>query len=323
MAVRRTADGVSHPGRISPVYKRTGRTVPGGSSLRFIRGPGEPSRVVHIRKPGNSGGSILRLIITDIKIKMINTNRVNRHSPHKHILKIILLAITALAFLTVFSFFVYVSAYYHADDSGSVAEALTSGEAVAVEKTDYGWFFDGPSGENLLVFYPGAKVEETAYAPFLHLLAERGMDACLVKMPFHLAIFGANRANDLIARHDYANWYIGGHSLGGAMAANYAAKHPDKIEGLVLLAAYSSKPLPEDLSVLSVYGSEDGVLNRNKYEENKANLPADYQEIEIAGGNHAQFGSYGKQRGDGTASISAEEQQKATVDAILSFWEAE
>ena len=157
-------------------------------------------------------------------------------------------------------------------------------------------------------------------------------------LPQRLAIFGIERATEVFteklpdpsdytvwtqARERYGHFYIGGHSLGGAMAANYAAKHPDKIEGLVLLAAYSSKPLPEDLSVLSVYGSEDGVLNRNKYEENKANLPADYQEIEIAGGNHAQFGNYGKQRGDGTASISAQEQQKATVDAILSFWEAE
>ncbi|MBQ2147705.1 MAG: alpha/beta fold hydrolase, partial [Firmicutes bacterium] len=181
-------------------------------------------------------------------------------------------------------------------------------------------------------------VEETAYAPMLRKLAEEGMDVYLVAMPQRLAFFGIQRATEVFteklvdpddltvwtqARERYGHFYIGGHSLGGAMAANYAAKHPDKIEGLVLLAAYSSKPLPEDLSVLSVYGSEDGVLNRNKYEENRANLPADYQEIEIAGGNHAQFGSYGKQRGDGAASISAEEQQKATVDAILSFWEAE
>lgn len=325
MAVRRTADGVSHPGRISPVYKRTGRTVPGGSSLRFIRGPGEPSRVVHIRKPGNSGGSILRLIITDIKIKMINTNRVNRHSPHKHILKIILLAITALAILTVFSFFVYVSAYYHADDSGSVAEALVSDEAVAVEKTEYGWFFDGPSGENLLVFYPGAKVEETAYAPFLHLLAERGMDVCLVKMPFHLAVFGVDRAEAVLEDPAYAGYrrrYVGGHSLGGAMAASFAASHMDlafPLDGVILCAAYPAVRLEEPLRELVLYGSEDGVLNMDALRKADDYAPADHTEYVIRGGNHAQFGDYGIQKGDGEAVISARDQQEEAVEVILQF----
>ena len=230
-------------------------------------------------------------------------------------------------------FFFYTEHYYHAD--AQARAALQSGDGVAVSQAALGYLFDGPGTEDFLIFYPGAKVEETAYAPMLHKLAEEGMDAYLVAMPQRLALFGIERATEVFteklvdpddltvwtqARERYGHFYIGGHSLGGAMAANYAAKHPDKIEGLVLLAAYSSKPLPEDLSVLSVYGSEDGVLNRNKYEENKANLPADYQEIEIAGGNHAQFGSYGKQRGDGAASISAEEQQKATVDAILDVW---
>ena len=83
-------------------------------------------------------------------------------------------------------FFVYAGTYYHADPSA--AEALESDDRVTVAKTEYGWMFDGPSEEDVLVFYPGAKVEETAYAPLLHLLAGRGIDVCMVKMPFRLAV---------------------------------------------------------------------------------------------------------------------------------------
>ena len=233
-------------------------------------------------------------------------------------------------------FFFYTEHYYHAD--AQARAALQSGDGVAVSQAALGYLFDGPGAEDLLIFYPGAKVEETAYAPMLRKLAEEGMDVYLVAMPQRLAFFGIQRATEVFteklvdpddltvwtqARERYDHFYIGGHSLGGAMAARYAAEHPDKLEGLLLLAAYADREIPDELSLLSIYGSEDGVLNREKYEENKGNFPADYQEIEIAGGNHAQFGNYGKQRGDGAASISAEEQQKATVDAILSFWEAE
>ena len=83
------------------------------------------------------------------------------------------------------------------------------------------------------MFYPGAKVEETAYAPLLRAIAEAGMDACLVKMPFRLAIFGVDRADRVMAAHDYERWYIGGHSLGGAMAARYAAGHASRLAGVV------------------------------------------------------------------------------------------
>ena len=49
----------------------------------------------------------------------------------------------------------------------------------------------------------------------------------------------------------------------------------------------------------------------------------DYTEnvVEIEGGNHAQFGNYGPQKGDLPATISAEEQQARTVAAIEEFLE--
>ena len=218
--------------------------------------------------------------------------------------------------LTTAAFLLYAADYYRADETA--LDALGSDGTVRVSRTDYGWFFDGPGETRALIFYPGGKVEETAYAPLLRLLAEQGTDVCLVKMPLRLAVLAPDRADMVLAEHDYESWFIGGHSLGGAMAANYAAEHTESLDGVILLAAYSTEPLPDSLPVLSVYGTEDGVLNRGNYEKNLANVP-NLQEVVIEGGNHAQFGSYGEQRGDGEASIDPGMQWNETAEAILEF----
>lgn len=227
---------------------------------------------------------------------------------HFWIIPILAIAVLMIAFL------IYAEIYYQADQTA--LDALKSDAAVTVTETDYGWFFDGPSDSDALVFYPGGKVEETAYAPLLHSLADKGMDVCLVRMPFRLAVFGANKADGVMEQYSYENWYIGGHSLGGAMAANYAADHSDQLKGLIMFAAYPTKEL-NNLQVLSIYGSEDGVLNREKYADGKTFFPEQTAEYVIEGGNHAQFGNYGEQSGDGTAAISAEKQQELTVDYII------
>ena len=185
----------------------------------------------------------------------------------------------------------------------------------------HGYLFDGPSEKDALIFYPGGKVESTAYAPLLHALAEAGIDTFLVDMPFHLAFFGMNRAGDLIGKYDYENWYICGHSLGGVAASSWAAGHPEELDGVILLAAYPVKALDEGLTELTIYGSEDKVLDPGKIEEGLKYAPADYEEYVIQGGNHAQFGSYGAQSGDGEAKISAEEQVSETVKTILAWME--
>ena len=231
--------------------------------------------------------------------------------------KAIIAAAVVFAVLAV-SFGVYVSDYYRADES--VKAFLVSDEKVRVEETDYGWFLDGPSEENAMVFYPGGKVDEKAYIPLLHRFAEEGMDVCLVKMPFRLAVLGINKASDVMARYDHENWYIGGHSLGGAMSAVYAADHGDELRGTVLLAAYATKKLNDDLVEIVLYGSEDGVLNRGKIVEGRKFAPSPsghYQERVIEGGNHAQFGNYGRQKGDGEARITAKEQQEETVRLVM------
>ncbi len=130
-------------------------------------------------------------------------------------------------------------------------------------------------------------------------------------MPFNLAVFGVNRGDSVIEKFpEIQKWYIGGHSLGGAMASSYANKHIDKVLGLILLGAYSVNTA--SLPTIVIYGSEDGVLNRSKLEDVK-------DKVEIAGGNHAYFGNYGEQDGDGTAIITREEQQNQSILKILDF----
>ncbi len=214
-------------------------------------------------------------------------------------------------------FFLYISVYAHADESAG--KALASDAAVTVTETDFGFFLDGSGTEDALIFYPGGKVEATAYAPLLRRLAEGGLDVFLVEMPFRLAFFGTNRADGIMERYHYERWYLGGHSLGGAIAAVYASEHGGSLCGLILLAAYPTKPLDESLALLSVCGSEDGVLRQEAYESGKQFWPASAEECRIEGGNHAQFGDYGPQSGDGSPAISAEEQQRQTAEAILAF----
>lgn len=222
-----------------------------------------------------------------------------------------LLLLFLLLLLLAGIFFGYVSVYYPADETALAA--LRSDGAVTITRTDYGWFFDGPSETDALIFYPGGKVEETAYAPLLREIAAASMDVCLLKVPFRLAVLSPNRAADVMAARTYENWYVGGHSLGGAIAANFAARHGEALRGLVLLAAYPSRPLSPSLRVLSLYGSEDGVLNLDRLADSAQFLPDDALIQVIPGGNHAQFGSYGSQRGDGAALISSAEQWAETA----------
>ena len=221
----------------------------------------------------------------------------------------------AAILLLAIAFFAYVENYSHADATAETA--MVSDESVQIGKADYGWFFDGVSTENLLIFYPGGKVEATAYAPLCRALAENGFDVCLVEMPFRLAFFGGNKANTVINSTHYSHIYLAGHSLGGVFAANYAANHADQIDGVILLASYTTKDLDPDLKTVLIYGSEDGVLNMEAYQKNRVHLPANALEIVIEGGNHAQFGSYGSQKGDGIAKITPKQQIDATVAALI------
>jgi pimeloyl-ACP methyl ester carboxylesterase len=119
------------------------------------------------------------------------------------------------------------------------------------------------------------------------------------------------------------DWVLAGHSLGGVAAAEYVAQHPDGVRALVLLASYPASDLSGYAGrTLSLAGTEDQVLDRAAYEKGLAKLPADAQELVIAGGNHAYYGNYGEQAGDGMATISRAEQQRQTVEALVMLAES-
>ncbi len=212
---------------------------------------------------------------------------------------------------------VYVNDYYRAD-LGAIA-AFAPADTITKEVLDDGTIVYAPDNAAVgFIFYPGGKVEHTAYTPLMQACAARGILCALVEMPFRLAVLDVSAADGIAARYpQIEDWYIGGHSLGGSMAASYLADHTAAYEGLVLLGSYSTADLSDTaLSVLSIYGSEDTVLNSEKYAANKANLPEDFTEVVIDGGCHAYFGMYGAQDGDGMPTITNREQILMTADAI-------
>lgn len=213
------------------------------------------------------------------------------------------------------AFFVYTADYYRAGGTArQLAETLTaSGE---LTETDSSISIGNDGADIGIVFYPGAKVEAGAYIPLACELAERGYYCVIAKMPFNLAFFGIDAASGIMDdAPEVESWWIAGHSLGGAMATQFAAGHSNELEGVLLLAAYAASDLSAtDLAVDIVYGSEDGVLNRDALEKNAVNLPADASTTVLDGGNHAGFGDYGPQAGDGEANMSAAEQWERTAD---------
>lgn len=231
---------------------------------------------------------------------------------------ILLLCVCLLAVLLACA--VYLGDFYRADMES--IEAFLPAAAVEMRSDAKGHLlFEPEEARAGFVFYPGGKVEHAAYIPLMKSLASEGILCVLVKMPFHLAVLDIDAAAGIPEQYpQIEHWYIGGHSLGGSMAASYLSGQPDSFDGLILLGAYSTADLSESgLSVLSVYGSEDLVMNREKYGSSTENLPEDFTEILIEGGCHANFGMYGAQDGDGTPAISNEEQILRTSDAIAAM----
>jgi hypothetical protein len=170
-----------------------------------------------------------------------------------------------------------------------------------------------------LIFYPGGKDDARAYAPAAHAIAAQGYLVVITPMPLNLAVFGVDKAADVVkAFPSIKHWALGGHSLGGSMAASYINRHPQAIQGLVLWASYpadSDNLSGSSLAVASIYGTRDGQLD--KLEKSRALLPSDTAWVKIEGGNHAQFGWYGLQSGDGQATISRVSQQDQTIQSTL------
>jgi hypothetical protein len=209
-----------------------------------------------------------------------------------------------------------------------VARYAAFPEAVAVAEAAEqvrGWTVFAPDGEPAagFVFYPGGLVDPLAYAPLLQRLADGGVLAVLVPMPLDLAVFGIGRAADVTAAFpEVDTWAIGGHSLGGAMAAEFVKGGSTGVDGIVFLASYPAAST--DLSALpiravSTYGSENGQTPPEGFEDAMVRLPPGSDLVEIEGGNHAGFGHYGPQAGDGVATIDRDEQQRQAAETVLGF----
>lgn len=192
--------------------------------------------------------------------------------------------------------------------------ALQSGNGITVTDTaDLIAFTPTTPTDTGLIYYPGGLVDPRAYAVKMRGIAEQGYAVYIVKMPLNLAVLGVNRAADVITAHpEITNWAIGGHSLGGVMACNYVKNDAARrINALLFHASYcdTSASLADrsDLTVVSLYATNDTLSTPGEVAESRGLLPQSATLIEIVGSNHAQFGDYGAQSGDGQATVSPDE----------------
>lgn len=223
------------------------------------------------------------------------------------VIAVLILAVTGISFAW-------------ANDTYDSTETVNSNNLVEVETGDYIVF--KPKGKEVsrgFIFYPGAKVEPEAYSKLCSEIAEEGYLVVIPPMTLNFAIFSQDKAKDIINEYNnIKSWTIGGHSLGGVAAANYAIED-DRIDSIVFYASYPQADSLEgsNLKALSIYGSNDGVANKDKVEG--AILPEGSEKRIIEGGNHAGFGTYGEQSGDNKADISNEEQIDKAVEYTVKF----
>lgn len=188
---------------------------------------------------------------------------------------------------------------------------------------DNGWIlYTADDAEKGFILYPGAKVEPEAYAFIAQELASQNIAVAIPSVTLNLPILDVSKAEEIIGTTADMDWYIGGHSMGGAAAAMYADQHLDKVSGLILLGSYAADNdvlSDSDLPVLSISGSEDGLSTPSKIKENSNHLPQTAEFVEMEGGNHAQFGVYGAQSGDKDAKITLSEQQSTTIQTIVNW----
>lgn len=195
----------------------------------------------------------------------------------------------------------------------------------AAVTTNYGLAFKAKRSIGVsVIFYPGALVAPACYSVWAKQLAAAGVAVYIVRFPLNLAVLSGNKA-DQVLPHVRGPVVIGGHSLGGVMAARYVKTHQAKrLAGVFFLASYADEKdalTKRGLPVLSVTADHDHVLNWSAYRKAKANLPAQTQYATLTG-NHAGFGDYGKQAGDGRSPVSAATQQKAVAQTLLKWLRA-
>jgi hypothetical protein len=220
-----------------------------------------------------------------------------------------------------------VGVYVYADPypvEATATDAARETPGVVVESTGDGYLIAPESGDATtgLVFYTGALVQPESYvSTFAPVVAERNVAVFVPKLPLNLAILDTDAASSIIDDNPgIEQWYVGGHSLGGAMACGYAGNNADRVEGLVLFGAYCDSDVSEtNLSALVVTGSQDAILDADDFESSRDNLPSDSELVDIEGMNHSQFGAYGGQPGDDPATISDEAARQELTEVVVSW----
>jgi pimeloyl-ACP methyl ester carboxylesterase len=235
-----------------------------------------------------------------------------------------ILRLAGLGFIVIVVTFVVLAALWLQPFPAAAAaeRAMQSSDAITVTESDgVIAFMPSEAPRTGFIFYPGARVEPTAYAAHLRAVAEQGYAVFVVRMPLNMAFLGSGRAAAVMAAHqDITAWAIGGHSLGGAMAAGFAAGNAD-IGGLVLWASYPDRDMSarDDLPIASIYGTRDGLATPEKIDDSRRLLPAGTVFVAVEGGNHAQFGDYGPQEGDLEPMISDESARLQIVTATVAL----
>jgi hypothetical protein len=204
------------------------------------------------------------------------------------------------------------------------AALVSSADVTVIDNNGTLTFAPTAGAETGFILYPGAKVPPKGYAVPARAIAEHGYLVVIPSMPLNFAVLNADAAAGVIETNPLVtSWAIGGHSLGGAMAGQFAAGHPDVVEGLVLWAAYTaSDTSATGLEAVVIYGSLDSGAARMTSAESLALLPPETPVIRIEGGNHANFGSYTGQPNDPEATIPREEQQAQAVSETVQLLES-
>jgi len=172
-----------------------------------------------------------------------------------------------------------------------------------------------------VILYPGGRCDPRAYAPVMREIAAAGFPVFIPKMPLRLAVLGAKRAGQIMQEQSsIKHWVIGGHSMGGAMAAGWAHNQPDTIRGLFLMGSYAARmhAMPDSqIPVAVLHGTRDFFLSQAELDAQPERLPQHTEFIDINGGDHYQFGSFTNM--EVTASIPRLDQQRQVTGALLRF----
>jgi pimeloyl-ACP methyl ester carboxylesterase len=208
---------------------------------------------------------------------------------------------------------------------------LESDSTIRIEETGHLLSFrqNGSLQPAGLIFFPGGMVQPEAYAPLARTVAEQGYSVFIVKLPFGSAPLESQQSSvmeqaleTMRTNEAIQNWVVGGHSRGAAIASRFASLHGETFDGLVLIGTSHPKEPALDLShtnlaVTKIYATNDGLASMVEVEANAIYLPDTTTWVLIDGGNHSQFGYMGNLLGDSSATISREQQQDLTVEAIL------